>query len=191
MLASRTWTVVTIATAAGLITGCHRIENQFVQDGPSSDVTLDSATVQDLRNRGTAPEHQRERNWEKNRFALHSGAVHHGPLYFQDPFEDKGTGHQNSAGEPEYRMGWEDLVAAPYGFSRFTLNWLLSPVSMVVNPPWQTTESDGQLSKQLLGYDHDPEPVASTADANTKEAPHSDVPPDDTSQVDTAEKSGQ
>lgn len=150
--------------------GCHRIENQFVEDGPSSHIELDSATVRDLRARGDASDHQRERNWEKSHFAMYDGAVWHGPLYFQDPFEDKGAGHD------ERRMGWEDFVAAPYGFARFTLNWLGSPVSMIVNPPWQTTESDGELSRQLLGYDHDPEPVDADQRQTGHDTPHSDAP---------------
>lgn len=161
---------VTLAAAGALFVGCHRIENNFVEDGPSSDgASLDSATVADLRTRGDAPEHQRERAWEKNHLAVVDGSVRHGPLYFQDPFEDKGAGHG------EHRLGWEDVFAAHYDFARFTGNWLLLPVSMVVNPPWQTQESDGALSKQLLGYDHDPIPVKSDHGAQHDDAPHSDV----------------
>lgn len=158
------------AAAAVWLCGCHKIENQFAEDGPSSHVELDSATVRDLRAQGDADHPQRERHWEKSRFALRDGVVWHGPLYFQDPFEDKGAGHE------ERRMGWEDFVAAPYGFSRFTLNWLGSPVSMIVNPPWQTTESDGELSCQLLGYDHDPAPVDTDHRAANHDAAHQDAP---------------
>jgi hypothetical protein len=77
----------------------------------------------------------------------------HGPLYFEDPFEDKGTTY-------EHRLGWEDWFAMPYSYARYTLNWLALPVSMIVTPPWTAMESDGRLSKQLLGYDHDAVPQA-------------------------------
>ena len=85
-----------------------------------------------------------------------SGAVDHLPLYFEDPFEDKGAGRTDET-DPHnvYRGGWEDYVALPYCFARFTGNWLMFPVSAIVTTPWTIMESDGRLSRQLLGYDHD------------------------------------
>lgn len=37
---------------------------------------------------------------------------------------------------------------------------MLLPASAVVTPPWTVMVSDGQISRQLLGYDHDAEPLA-------------------------------
>ncbi|MBL8880756.1 MAG: hypothetical protein JNG88_16705 [Phycisphaerales bacterium] len=162
---------IAVAAAGVSLLGCHKIENNFAEDGPSSSgASLDSATVADLRTRGDAPEHQRERAWKKNCLVVADGSVRHAPLYFQDPFEDKGAGYS------EHRMGWEDIFAAHYNFARFTGNWLLLPVSMVINPPWQTQESDGILSTQLLGKDHDPEPVEAHHESEHDDMPHSDDP---------------
>jgi hypothetical protein len=33
------------------------------------------------------------------------------------------------------------------------------PVSLIVTPPWTVMESDGELSEQALGYDHDAQPA--------------------------------
>jgi hypothetical protein len=47
----------------------------------------------------------------------------------------------------------------PYGFGRFILNTMGWPVSCVVTPVWTVMGSDGVLSRQALGYDHDAEPL--------------------------------
>jgi len=79
------------------------------------------------------------------------GAVTHGPLYFEDPFEDKGS--------EDGRFAWtgEDYLYLLYGPGRFSLNSLLFPVSAMVTPPWVVMASDGHLSRQALGMDHDAE----------------------------------
>jgi hypothetical protein len=51
-------------------------------------------------------------------------------------------------------------VAAPYSYGRYYLNLVALPVSAVVTPPWTAMESDGRLSEQLLGYDHDATPLS-------------------------------
>ncbi|MBU0639683.1 MAG: hypothetical protein KKB50_12525 [Planctomycetes bacterium] len=128
--------------------GCSHVPNQWREDGPSTTANWDSPTAADVKGR-FEPAGERSRGWDAARVASADGTVTHWPLYFEDPFEDKG------AGRGEYRWGWEDFVAMPYCYSRFTLNWLMLPVSAIVTPPWTLMESDGVLSKQLLGYDHD------------------------------------
>src|SRR5262245_18802126 len=135
-----------------LLVGCAHVPNQFVEDSPASGGNLDSDTVRDLyANQQPAP--YRERGWAQTSTAAESGAVIHWPLYTEDPFEDKGTDRPD--GPNKYHLGWEDYVAMPYSFSRFTLNVMAMPVSLVVQPPWKLMESDGVISKQCLGYDHD------------------------------------
>jgi hypothetical protein len=140
--------LVALAAAGGLAAGCGRLNNVFVADSPSVGQPLESLSAADVRGE-YAPAAPREREWAKSHVRSADGTVLHGPLWFEDPFEDKGTGHDG------YYIGWEDYVAVPYGLARFTLNWLLAPASMIVTPPWTTMESDGVLSRQLLGYDHD------------------------------------
>ena len=127
--------------------GCAHIHDQYTADSPSLRMPLHSPTAADVTER-FAPAEGRHRDWEVAATAPHSPAVPHGPLYFEDPFEDKGTTYA-------YRLGWEDWVAMPYSYARFTLNWLALPVSAIVTPPWTPMESDGKLSMQALGQDHD------------------------------------
>lgn len=150
-----------------LLAGCAHVPNQFVEDSPASGGNLESDTARDLyANRQPAP--VRERGWSQTSTAAQSGAVQHWPLYTEDPFEDKGTDRPD--GPNKYHLGWEDYVAMPYGFSRFTLNVIALPVSMVVQAPWTLMESDGVISKQCLGYDHD------ATEAETAEPPlHGDA----------------
>ena len=142
------------ATLLALLAGCAHVPNPWREDGPSAVMDWDSPTAADVYAR-FEPAVQLQRDWPRVEVAAESGAVTHWPLYFEDPFEDKG------AGRAEYRLGWEDYIAMPYSYARFTLNWLMLPVSAIVTPPWTLMESDGNLSRQMLGYDHDATPVAS------------------------------
>lgn len=139
--------------------GCAIGVNHFKEDGPSTTMNWDSPTTADVRARfAEAP--PRERGWEATTVAAESGGVYHYPLYFEDPFVDKGHGRTDETHPHDvYRGGWEDYVALPYCPARFVGNVLLFPASVVVTPPWTIMESDGRLSKQLLGYDHDATPA--------------------------------
>lgn len=142
-------------------TGCAHIANHWAEDGPSAGARLDSPSTADARE-SYAPAPQRQRDWPQRSVSAVSGAVAHGALYFEDPFEDKGHGRA------DFAVGWEDYVAMPYGFWRYVLNGTALPVSLVVTPPFVALESDGVLSRQLLGYDHDaavkPPPPPSASD---------------------------
>ncbi len=137
------------------LTGCSMSINHFRETGPSAEMAWDSPTTADVKTR-FEPGPARHRDWEATTVAAESGIVRHWPLYTEDPFEDKGHG-RTDATDPHnvYRYGWEDFVALAYCPARFTLNWLALPVSAVVTPPWTIMESDGFLSRQALGYDHD------------------------------------
>ena len=154
----------------GAIAGCAHVQNHFREDGPSVTADWDSPTAMDVKAR-FQPAQPRHREWPRTTLVTQRGAVVHWPLYFEDPFVDKGAG-RTDATDPHnvYRWDWEDYVAIPYGISRFTVNWLFLPVSAIVTPPCTVMESDGRLSKQLLGYDHDAEPLnhaaAPTVDAD-------------------------
>jgi hypothetical protein len=150
--------VLLLATTAG----CNEmVVNYYRETGPSVNAEWDSPTARDIKaNCDSAP--LRSRGWETRTVACKDGSVLHWPLYFEDPFVDKGAG-RTDATDPHnvYRLGWEDWVAFPYGFSRFTLNWLLFPASVIVTPPWIVQESDGEISQQLVWRDHDARRVSS------------------------------
>jgi hypothetical protein len=90
--------------------------------------------------------------------------VPHYPLWWEDPFEDKGDGNQ------QFSWTLADVAATPYSLARYILNTIAWPVSAIVTLPGEPMVSDGQLSRGLLGYDHDaargnsPNPQASADD---------------------------
>lgn len=157
--AVRTLAVATMLLNLGLAAGCHYAVNHYRESGPSTEMSWDSPTAQEIRAR-MEPAQLAHRDWPQTNVALVSGAVGHYPLYFEDPFVDKGHG-RSDASDPHniYHLGWEDWIAFPYSYARYTANWLLLPVSAIVTPPWMPMESDGELSRQALGYDHDARPM--------------------------------
>ncbi len=82
-----------------------------------------------------------------------SGEVVHWPLWFEDPFEDKGSD------DGKFAWTWEDYFAIPYSAGRILVNLVGLPASMVVTPPGTPMVSDGVLSNQILGRNHDARPV--------------------------------
>lgn len=157
MTDTRMHRIIVAACGVGLLcTGCAHVVNHYVEDGPSTRMAWDSPTAQDIKAHHEPIADQRARDWEARDVRTESGVVYHWPLYFEDPFEDKGHG-RTDATDPHnvYRQGWESWVAFPYGFARFTTNWVLLPVSAIVTPPWTVMESDGNVSQQLVWRDHD------------------------------------
>lgn len=169
--------VLMMSAAALLLGGCHALENQFREDGPAARSDWRTPTEIEIREE-YAPAPQEQRGWEPLAVAPADGRVTHFPLHFEDPFEDKGPGdplysydlcapdevfEANGChygrwyprGRQEYRLGWEDVLAGFYSPARYGLNLVAYPVSLVVTPPWTLMESDGRISRQALGYDHD------------------------------------
>jgi hypothetical protein len=132
--------------------GCAHTINPFVDDTASlQDAT--NASERSVREADRAPVIRR-REWEQSDTVYASGAVIHWPLWFEDPFEDKGS--------EDGQFAWtaEDYIAWPYSFGRFLLNTMAWPVSAVVTPPGTPMVSDGRLSRQVLGMDHDAIPLS-------------------------------
>jgi len=138
------------------LAGCCHIPNQFRETGPAVCANYNTPTAQDVRdNYPPAPLEVRD-EWPPLTYGPASGIVTHWPLYFEDPFVDKGAGRTDCTNPRNvYRLGWEDFVAAPYGLGRHILNWMFLPASAVVTPPWTVMASDGKLSRQCLACDHD------------------------------------
>lgn len=137
--------------AAGCSQNRTILQNYWKETNPTVDADYDTPTASVIYATKT-PAPQRVRDWQKSYVASDDAPANHWPLYFEDPFEDKGTGRE---GRNKYYVGWEDYVAMAYTPARYHLNYLLLPISAIVTPPWTIMESDGELSKQLLGYDHD------------------------------------
>lgn len=157
MRAKNSSAAVGLALCASLLSGCAYGPNWFKEDGPSVDMPWDSPSATDIKAQHQ-PAPQRHHESQAVTLAPSDGTVHHWPLYFEDPFVDKGTGRTDET-DPHnvWHAGWEDYVALPYSPARYIGNLVLSPISAIVTPPVTVQESDGKLSRQLLGYDHDAE----------------------------------
>lgn len=100
----------------------------------------------------------RHRNIEETNINRSAGVPHY-PLWWEDPFEDKGDM------DGRYAWTWQDYFAAPYSFGRYILNTIGMPASVVLTPPATPMVSDG-----VVGRDHDarpgltPDPTAEASD---------------------------
>ena len=147
------------ALVGAAASGCATIHDQFKETGPATTMSYQTPSSADIiaRYQGQPEE---PRTWPQMTAEVDPSVVVHGPLYFEDPFVDQGTGRTDEKNPNNvYRIGWIDAAAVPYEFGRFAINLVGLPVSMVVYPPWQAQESDGLLSKQLLDYERDAVPV--------------------------------
>jgi hypothetical protein len=101
----------------------------------------------------------RKRAVPESELGLANGAVPHYPLWWEDPFMDKGDM------DGRFAWTWQDYLHMPYGLGRFILNTCAVPVSVVVHPPGMPMVSDG-----VVGKNHDakpgnaPNPTATPAD---------------------------
>jgi len=165
---------VAVGLAAALVLllagGCRHVPNQFREDGPAVSTNWETPTSADVKTR-VAPAEPRSRGWPTVTVSPARGAVQHEPVYFEDPFADKGDGRTDQTDPGNvHRLGWEDYLAMPYCLGRHILNWMFLPLSAVVTPPWTVMESDGVLSRQLLGYDHDTTPLRPLPSAENQPA---------------------
>ncbi|HRS29559.1 MAG TPA: hypothetical protein P5255_14990 [Phycisphaerae bacterium] len=128
----------------------------FRETGPAAMADFNTPTACDVRERSQpAPPEVRD-EWPPLTRSAESGIVTHWPTWFEDPFVDKGAGRTDCTNPRNvYRMGWEDFVATPYSLGRHIVNWMFLPASAVVTPPCTVMASDGKLSRQCLGCDHD------------------------------------
>ena len=145
--------VSALAVLLGLFAGCSKFRdaNPFVdRSTPGDAVSTPSADGIYAANKG-API-KRQRVWDQAATTYEDEDVTHWPLWWEDPFEDKGSE------DNQFAWTYEDFLAMPYGLGRFLLNTMAWPVSATVTHPGTVMASDGELSKQPLGYDHDAEP---------------------------------
>jgi len=131
------------------LSGCQLMVDPF-RDELEGRQEMTTASVEGARAAKTTPA-VRQRDYAAFELLAEHEGVTHGPLYFEDPFEDKGS--------EDGRFAWtgEDYFQIFYWRARFLANAIAFPVSAVVTPPWTVMESDGRLSRQALGYDHDAE----------------------------------
>ena len=151
--------VLALLLGAGL-SGCNEIVDPWFDDLPGAN-DVSTASVEGARAAKVEPS-QRVRESQRSRIEAQDGTVTHWPLWWEDPFVDKGSQ------DGQFAWTGEDYLAIPYGLGRSLLNTMAWPVSAAVEPPFTVMGSDGKRSRQALGYDHDaerrPEGVAPPAD---------------------------
>lgn len=138
------WCLLVALAAAG----CHEYVNPWTDEyfGPE-DVT--TASVEGIRNQPTTPV-PRTRGFATTVTAPQDGTVGHFPLWWEDPFEDRGSE------DHRFAWTWEDYFALPYGLSRYIVNFIGVPLSAVVQPPVPLMGSDG-VTHRALGEQSDPQ----------------------------------
>ncbi|HVP13378.1 MAG TPA: hypothetical protein VMV94_19545, partial [Phycisphaerae bacterium] len=175
VLQRRHWGNVIVAAAVVVaIAGCAQLNNPFVDSGAAveSEMNTPSANAYNARASQERPAVQDQRVWPESEVFAENGAVSHWPLWFEDPFEDKGNRitpvADRDAPDIEFAWNWVDYLDMAYSPGRMifvnTPGW---PISAIVTPPGTLMESDGHISKGLLGYDHD----AKRADPAVREPP--------------------
>ena len=139
--------IVGLAAAAVLVHGCQLLEAPFVDElaagpavtTPSVEAARAIAAKPRLPHRPHAPVE----------LELPAGTVTHGPLYFQDPYEDR------SCDDGRFAWSGEDYFCWLYGPSRFLANTVFAPVSAAVMPPWHLMESGAGADRPGLDSGHD------------------------------------
>lgn len=145
------------------------------RDDSISPVTWTTPSEQGILAAGHEP-HIRQRDFAPADAALVCGEVPHYPLWWEDPFEDKGDE------DGRFAWTWQDYFAMPYSYARMHLNTVAWPVSAIVTLPGTPMVSDGYVAPNR---DHDarrglaPNPSASPLDFGYDEGagvPHSADP---------------
>lgn len=160
-----------LAAVVALGVGCAHVNNPFKDSGAAIESEMTTPSAEGYQDRGEfarAP----GRSWAASEVQYENGTVSHWPLWFEDPFEDKGNRYgpvaDRDAPDIEYAWNWVDYLHIPYGPGRMIFvhaaGW---PVSAMVTPPGTLMESDGRIDKGLVWYDHD----ARRSDSVTREPP--------------------
>ena len=110
--------------------------------------SMSTASAETIREAGKAAV-IRVRPWEPSTLLREDGTVTHWPLWWEDPFEDRGSEDGSEA------WTWEDYAGMLYCPARFALNTAAWPVSAIVTPAGTVLCSDGRISKRLAWRDHD------------------------------------
>ncbi len=144
------WALAFTAILALTAAGCQHLFNPYEDELAG----LSEPTTASVEGAGAAPSQPtlQPRGFEPFLVETQDGSVAHWPLWWEDPFEDKGSE------DDLFAWTWEDYLGIPYGSGRFLLNTMGFPVSAYLTKPFTVMCSDGRLSRQALGYDHDATP---------------------------------
>lgn len=142
--------LVGIGPALGIValTGGCQLWTSPYQDVLGQRPAPSTASVAGIVSAETSPS-LRSRQYDVVESSAVSGAVTHGPLYFEDSHEDDRTDADGFA------LTGEDFLRPTYWQARFVLNTLLFPLHAVITPPWTVMVSDGHPSRRVWGWQQD------------------------------------
>ena len=144
----RSFSTASFFGVALLTIGCHLAVDPFTDDleGEPAVTTPSVIAVRSVKGEPTRP----QRSYARMSLTAKDGTVTHGPLYFEDAFEDA------SGEDDSFAWTGEDYLAWFGGGGRFLINTALFPLSAAVTPPWVVMTSDGQPGRRVLGLEaHD------------------------------------
>lgn len=144
--------------AVTVVVGCNQVNNPWGDSSASVDAEMTTPSAEGHKGRREFGRHK-QRDFAARTVYYENGAVTHWPLWWEDPFEDKGNRFtptdDEDAPDTEFAWNWVDYLHLAYGPARFTLNTVSWPVSAIVILPGTLMESDGRISKGLVWHDHD------------------------------------
>lgn len=166
--------ILILSTYLGALSGCAHLNDPWKDSSEVINEEMTTASTEGYQGR-TQYVTKTRRDWPQETVYHENGSVTHWPLWFEDPFEDKGN-DTTVEGERDpidnrFALNWADYLHMGYGPGRMFLNIVGWPISAVVTPPGTLLESDGRLDKGLMGYDHD----AKRSDPATREPPDVNV----------------
>ena len=169
-LNSRSVRLAAVWALAVVLSGCAQMNNPYKDSSAAIDADMTSASAEGYQGKAEFPGTLR-RTWAPAVVRYENGAVTHWPLGFEDPFETKGNSFYSpeDRDEPDNVFAWNslDYLHFVYGPGRMFINMLGISATLVHTPPGMLMESDGRISKGLLGYDYD----STESDLPTREPP--------------------
>ncbi len=150
-----------MALSIAMLAGCAHTNNPWVDSSAMIEDELTTASTEGYHSQSQVTmARPSRRDWPASEVRYENGAVSHWPLWFEDPFEDKGNAFKDvkepGAPDTEFAVNWVDYFHIPYGPGRMIfVNAGLWPISAAVTPPGTLMESDGRISKGLVWHDHD------------------------------------
>lgn len=156
--------------------GCAHVNNPYEDSGATIDYEMKTTSSESYAKGHSEFGRPVQRQAPESDVRYENGAVTHWPLWFEDPFEDKGNRFipygnadaERDLPDNEFAWNWVDYFHMAYGPARLVTNAVGWPVSAVVQHPGMLMESNGRIDRNILGYDHD----AKRSDSVTREPPH-------------------
>lgn len=150
------------------LAGCAaQVNNVFVDTAAPARSELTTPSADGYRS--GMPAWHEHRAWQASRLEYHRFDVTHWPIWWEDPFLDKGNGTTDEADRDAadrlFAVTWVDYLAIPYSAARCVLNTAAWPISAAVTLPGTVMASDGRISRQALGHDHDAQRVPMETEA--------------------------